>query len=124
MKTVSKGYIPKDMAALLFPTLFGAVAAIGAGTLIVLANAPRWHSDYLTVGFAIASLAAMVGAVFLFLAKLAQYRRGVFFQFGCASESEAHRQNYYRWAYSLIVPACLALVLLLRIALLHLLIVR
>lgn len=88
-----------------------AVVALVAGSLFPVLVRARQGDRAL---FWVALVAAFIGIVFLFLAKLPLYRQGKYFTFGAKALPQGHRQ-VYRLAYVFIGPSLLLMLLLLAV---------
>ena len=109
-------HFPKDMAALLFQPLGCLTVAVTIGYVFRVVSAIRHPtvSGWLLT-FHVATAVSIVGVILLLLAKLPQYRSGVFWRIGFRHLSPFH-QRLYRLAFLLIVPSCLALLILIPLA--------
>lgn len=111
-----RDWFPLDLAALLFsPIIFGAVALL-MGSLFPMINWLR-HPTPLSWLWAlgIATGTSLLGMVLLFLAKLPQYRAGVFLRVGC-HHLPPRQQQLYRISFWFIIPSVLILSALLAVA--------
>ena len=107
---------PPDMLALLFQPLVVVALAIAFSFLFPIVSAVR----HPTVGvwfttFYVATAVSFIGALLLFLAKLPQYRAGIFWRVGSRHLPPFH-QRLYRLAFLLLVPSCIALLTLILLA--------
>ena len=104
------------MLALLIQPLVIAAFAIAFSLLFPIVSAVRHPSasGWFTT-FYVATGASIVGALLLFFAKLPQYRAGIFWRIGFRHLPPFH-QRLYRFAFLLLVPSCLALLILILLA--------
>ena len=114
--TPHRNHFPQDMLALLVQPLVIAAFAIAFGSLlpIIFAVSHPSASGWFTT-FYIATGASVFGALLLFFAKLPQYRAGIFWRIGSRHLPPFH-QRLYRFAFLLLVPSCLALLILIPLA--------
>ena len=104
------------MLALLFQPLIVVALAIAFSFLFPIVSAMRHPSVgvWFTTFYA-ATAASIVGALVLFLAKLPQYRAGIFWRVGSRHLPPFH-QRLYRLAFILLIPSCIALLILIPLA--------
>ena len=108
-----RNWFPVDVAALLsFPITLLAVMLLMQPVFPVI----NWLRHPTPVAWlwvlGTATLSAIVGTALLFVAKLPQYRAGIFLRVGCHHLPPRHRRLYHA-AFWLIVPSILILVALL-----------
>ncbi|RYD75035.1 MAG: hypothetical protein EOP84_18925 [Verrucomicrobiaceae bacterium] len=109
-----RNHFPRDLHLLIFqPVLMLVMMVALSSILFPLINGIRHPSPSgWLIAFYIATSAALLGTGLLFFAKLPQYRAGSFWRLGFRHLPALH-QRLYRLAFLLIVPSCLALLLLL-----------
>lgn len=109
-------HFPPDLLALIFQPVLILVVALGPGLLLSAITGLRQPSAFGWIAaFYAATSTAILGIVLLFFAKLPQYRAGSFWRVGFRHLPPSH-QHLYRFAFLLIVPSCLVLLVLLPIA--------
>ncbi len=109
----SRNGISPDMAALLFsPIIILAVSLLMglAVPIITWFRHPTGVAWLWTLG--IATGTSILGTILLFLAKLPQYRAGIFLRFG-SQHLPPRQQRLYRLSFWLIVPSVVVLLALL-----------
>ncbi len=109
----SGNWFPLDLAALLFSPIIIAAVALLMGSLFPVISWLRHPTPVSWLwALAIATGTSIVGVVLLFLAKLPQYRAGIFWRVG-SQHLPPLQQQLYRASFWLIVPSVIVLLALL-----------
>jgi hypothetical protein len=105
----SRHWFPPDLAALLFSPIIMTAVSLLLGSLFPMIHRlrnPTPHAWLWALG--IATSTSILGIVLLFVAKLPQYRAGIFLRVGSHHLPPRHQQ-LYRLSFSLIIPSVIVL---------------